>query len=365
MSNSLKALKTPTAEGPVAEATALLERGGELERAGKVEGAAEVLLRALGILAGHDHQPLTADLLYRTGVLRTRLGQTEAAQDLFHQSLEAATWCDYGRGQAWAVNGLAIVAQRRGDTELAASQFRRARRLASEASDHRLLGILEMNLGVVANIRGDLDSALIHYEKSLEAFSKTDDFEATCWALNNVGMLQTDLRRFADADGTFTRALKLSKEIGDRVMEGLVEINRVEALVGLKRWRRARAGCRRAIKIVEGRGDTLQHAQLLKFLGIVDREQGKLSVSVQTLEQAGDLANQVEDRLLSTEVARELGETWMQAGEPEHARSAWGTALQGFVELDAVLDAADLRNRLDEALATPATAAPTKQAVSA
>ncbi len=331
----------------------MLAEGADLERAGKAEHALEVLLRALGQLASYDQQPLTADLLYRTAVLRTRLGETEAAEDLFHQSLEIATWCDYTRGQAWAVNGLAIIAQRKGETELADSQFRRARRLATAASEHRLLGILEMNLGVVANIRGDLDSALVHYESSLTSFSRTDDLEATCWALNNIGMLQTDLRRFEDSDLTFTRGLKLAKKVGDRVMEGMLEVNRVEALVGLTRWRRARQGCKRAIKLAEARGDTLQQAQALKFLGVVDRGQGRFDDSVQTLEHAAELAERVEDRLLGAEIVRELGETWTLQGDTAQARVAFGNALQRFVELDAVLDAADLRHRLDKSFAAP------------
>lgn len=347
------------------EARALLLKGGELERAGKVEEAVEVLLRAQGMVAGHDHQPLTADLLYRTAVLRTRLGQTDKADELFHQSLEAATWCDYVRGQAWAVNGLAIVAQRRGDTELAESQFRRARRLARQASDHRLLGILEMNLGVVANIRGDLDSALVHYENALTSYSKTDDSEGTCWALNNVGMLQTDLRRFEAADQTLTRGLKLAKKIGDRVMEGMLEVNRVEALIGLTRWRRARQGCSRAIKIAEARGDRLQQAQALKFLGIINREQAKFGDAVATFDQASALAEQVDDCLLGAEVVRELGETLMQMGDVAQARVAFGNALQKFVQVDAVLDAADLRQRLDETFELSAQGAASRARVSA
>lgn len=347
------------------QAESLLDRGGQLERAGKAEEALEVLLRAQSLVAGHDRQPLQADLLYRTAVLRTRLGQTERAEELFHQSLETATWCNYLKGQAWAVNGLAIIAQRRGETELSESQFRRARRLASDAGEHRLLGILEMNLGVVANIRGDLDSALIHYEKSLEAFGHTDDSEGTCWALNNLGMLQTDLRRYEDSEKTLTRGLKLAKKMGDRVMEGMLELNRVEALIGLEKWRRAKQGCKRALKIAENRGDTLQTAQCLKFLGIVERSQGRPDDATTTLERAAELAARVEDRLLGAEVTRELGETWLQLGDTNRARRAFGTALQAFVELDAVLDATDLRQRLDESFVAAMSNAPQTAGVSA
>ena len=214
--------------GLMAEGEALLAKGCELERAGDVEQAVEVLMRALGLLAGHGNQPLGADLLYRSGVLRARLGQTDEAEDLFDQSLETASWCEYKRGQAYATNGLAAVAQRRGDIDAAEALYRRAGRLASETGEHRLSGMVEQNLGVLANIRGDLDSALVHYRSALAPFERADDTEALCWVLNNMGMLETDLGRYDDAEPVLRESLAMRRRLfGDDNYEVSQSLNNV------------------------------------------------------------------------------------------------------------------------------------------
>ena len=334
--------------GVVSQAQALLEEGADLERAGEVERAVEALMRALSLLAGYGHQPVGADLLYRTGVLRARLGQTDEAEALFEQSLEMSGWCEYLKGQAYAVNGLAAVAHRRGDLELAEARYRRAGRLASELSEHRLAGMVEQNLGVIANIRGDLDGALVHYRSALEAFECEDDGEAIVWVLNNLGMLQCDLRRFEDAEQTLERGIERAKRENHQVMVGLLELNRVEALIGCGRWKPALKSLKRVLKVAEDRDDLVQQSEALKLWGVVEREQGKLARATQTLEQAGGLAERAGDKLLRAEILRELGETLHRSGNLPQARLHLEYAMRQFGEVDAVLDAADLRVRISD-----------------
>jgi len=328
------------------QAQALLDEGSALERGGEVERAVEVLLQALSLLAGQGHHPLGADLLYRTGTLRARLGQTNKAEELFKQSLETASWCEYPKGQAYAINGLAVVAQRRGDIVLAESQFRRAGRLASEVCEHRLSGMVELNLGVLANIRGDLDSALVHYESAFAAFDQAEDHEGVCWALNNLGMLQADLARHEEADATFKRGLKLAKREGDRVMAGMLELNRVECLIEQGRWRPARQAVKNVLKMAAERDDALQRAEALKFRAIIEREQGKLDQAAATLDEAGQLAERTEDKLLRAEILRERGETLERQGQTAQAKLHLEYAVRQFSDLDAVLDATDTRQRI-------------------
>ena len=65
------------------------------------------------------------------------------------------------------------------------------------------------------------------------------------------------------------------------------------------------------------------------------------------------LAVEGEDTLLKAEILRELGECWIRKDEPEKARAHWSGALERFEELDAVLDAAEMRERLDAVRRTP------------
>jgi tetratricopeptide (TPR) repeat protein len=292
--------------------------------------------------------PLVSDLLYRLGTAKARRGETSEAETLFHQSLEVATWCGYPKGQAYAVNCLAVVAQRRGDLQLAESQYRRAVRLANEAAEFRLTGMVEQNLGVMASVRGDLDSAEVHYRKSLRAFEQAGDMEGVCWVLNNLGMLEIDLGRFGDAEATLTRGLKLARKRKDSATEGLFEVNRVEALIGSGKWRTARRRCKRVFTIAKERGDGLLKAEGLKLQAIIERERGKLELALEYLSEARDLAHEGQDALLHAEVLREMGETKRSTGDFARARTLWEDALSRFESLDATLDAADMRERLEQ-----------------
>lgn len=335
---------TPT----LTDARALGRAGRELEQQGDPEGAVACYDRALALLAGEAQHPIVAELLYFAGVVRTRLGQTTLAESLFHQGLEVATWCDDRRGQARAVNGLASVAQRRGDLQLAESQYRRATRLANEAADFRLVGTIEQNLGVLASIRGDADCAIVHYRRSQTAFLEADYTEGLTWVLNNMGMLMTDLGHFAEGVQHLDEALALARLRQDRILEGLVELNRSEALLGLGRSEEARTAVLRANELAEERGDRLQRAEAFKYLAILDRRAGNLKRAISSLEEGCLLAKEGEDVLLVAELLREMGECRMQAGELELAFDCWRKALQHFDELGATVDCARLRGRMEE-----------------
>ena len=338
-------LMTPERAGLLDEVEKLLDLGDELERVGQPDAAMEHQERALAMLAGERH-PLVADLLHRCGVTRARIGRTDSAEELFQQSLEVAVWCGYTKGQAYVVNCLAVIAQRRGELELAETQYRRAARLAGESGEVRLIGMVEQNMGTLANTRGDLDSAFVHYQRSLAAFEASGHGEGACWVLNNMGMLQTDLKKFDEAHVTLVRARKLARSRKDLGMEGLLELNRAESLVGSGRLRKARRACQRAINIAEKRGDSLLRAEVLKVLAVIHRERGHLAKAVTHLEEAQDLAEEGDDALLKAEILREMGQVRLQAGEPSLAQALWRTALKHFEELDAVIDGAELRTRL-------------------
>ncbi len=338
----------PGIELAEARARQLAEEGRAKELQGDPAGALGCYEAALTPLLGRAHHPVVAELLYRTGVVRSGLGQTPEAEEIFHQSLEVAAWCQDLGSQAYAVNGLAVVEQRRGDLRRAESLFRRAARLASEAADFRLVGMVEQNLGVLANIRGDLDSALVHYRKSQRAFEQAADNEGLCWVLNNMGMLQTDVGRYADSEQTLTRGLELARERGDLVMETLLELNRSEALIGLESWAEAGVACDRALAIAEERSDPLHRAEGLKYRAVIHRETDDPSRSVELLEEAHALAVGAEDALLGAEILKELGESLRRMGEVAGAVAVWERAVGEFRDLDATLDAAGLEGRLAE-----------------
>jgi tetratricopeptide (TPR) repeat protein len=101
------------------------------------------------------------------------------------------------------------------------------------------------------------------------------------------------------------------------------------------------------LAIAEERGDPLRRADALKFLGMIQRAQGHLSLADESLSSANRLAEESEDVLLAAEVARELGETRSEMGQPADARKFFQRAVDLFREMNASLDATKAQERLD------------------
>lgn len=329
----------------VVEARALLERGNEQARLGEPEAAIARYEEGLGLLAGQQH-PLVADLLCRLGAVHTRLGRTDDGEELFGRSLEMANRCDHVVGQANAVNGLAVVAQGRAELDLAEWHYRRAARLAAQAGAYGLCGTVEQGLGALANMRGELDRASVHYRKSVSAFERSGDTEGVCRVLNDLGMLEVDLRRYEHAQATLDRALELARQREDPVMTCLVQLNRSEALIAAEEWREAGAACKCALALADERGDRLLRAEALRLLAVIHREGDRLDQAHETLLEAHLLARLSHDRLLAAEIVAEQGEICLRSGQSAEARELWTKALAEFQALDSVIDVAALRKKL-------------------
>ena len=77
--------------------------------------------------------------------------------------------------------------------------FIEARSHAIDAGETRLAAMTAQNLGVISMIRGDHEKTLRHYRTSLAEFRTLGAPKEVLIALNNMGMLCTDLERWDDA----------------------------------------------------------------------------------------------------------------------------------------------------------------------
>ena len=130
--------------------------------------------------------------------------------------------------------------------------------------------------------------------------------------------------------------------------QALVESNLAEVYIELERWTDAERHVSGALAIADERGDPLRRADGLKFLGMIQRAKGELSMATKTLIQSHKLAEESEDVLLAAEAARELGETHAQARQFESAREFFERANELFTETNAGLDATAVQERLEQ-----------------
>jgi tetratricopeptide (TPR) repeat protein len=131
-------------------------------------------------------------------------------------------------------------------------------------------------------------------------------------------------------------------------MVALVELSRAEALIATGRLQDAEAGCERALRLADERGDRLRRAEALRLRAAIARRRARLDEAERLVEEAQQLARESEDALLTAELLRELGEVWQQRGDSTRARAAWLEALTTFRRLGAAPDAGDVEQRLSK-----------------
>lgn len=327
-----------------------MERARAAEQAG--DGATALQAYEAALVGLEEKDPRTADVLRWIGTVHRNRGETQRAERRYRESLELSQRVGYLLGQAHAVNWLAVIAMGRGNLREAEATFKRARRLAKDAGEARLVGAIEQNLGILANIRGDLDSALVHYRSALNQFEASRDDEMRGLVLNNVGMLHTDLRHWDEAHRAFEQAMALARATGNPLLENAVEVNCAELYVACNEWAEATAAAERALILARHRGDRLREAEALKFRAVVERERDDVALAERDLREADHLATQGEDRLLQAEVAREIGDLFLQTGRADDARASFFRALDLFRGVGASLDARDVETRLNQLPAT-------------
>jgi predicted ATPase/DNA-binding SARP family transcriptional activator len=77
------------------------------------------------------------------------------------------------------------------------------------------------NLADAHRLAGDLDSAVDAAQRSVDAFADIDDAAGLAHALNHLGCIERDHRRFDLADKHLREALRLREQLGDRRGENL------------------------------------------------------------------------------------------------------------------------------------------------
>lgn len=341
-------MTSPPPEQPFERALALARGGRTLERRRDLSGALELYGDAERLLEGAAASPLLANVLRWKGTVLRDQGDLDGAEEYYRRSLEAAEECGSLEARAAAENCRAAMAQRRGDAERAIQLYGSATALATEAGEIHLVGLIEMNLGVLSNIRGDLTGAQSHYRTALRAFQDVGDDRSASWVLNNLGLLLNDRALPAVAEKVLLRGLDIARSRGDRHMQGILLTSYAESLIARALWDDAAATLEEAFQIVCEGDEPGRAGEVLKFLGVLERERGRLHEAEEHFREALSVATSVHDRLLTAEIMRERGKLHLRRGHRDAAVRDWSEARKAFERAGAVRDADETCRLIEE-----------------
>lgn len=333
-----------------AEARETLARAEQEERAGR-----RALARSLYELALHGREKgldpaLVADAL--CGIARTWQldGDSDAALDCLEvaQQVASASGLDSALGRA--LNIRAVILWQRGDLDTADRLYIQAHACGARAHDVRLTAMTAQNRGIIANVRGDITRALSHYRECIAAYERLGMTREVCGALNNLGMLHTDIGEWAAAAAAYGEASRLAEREGDRSVQIVLMGNLAELALAQGKIDEAEAVCRRALPMVREMADARAEAELRKHLGVIARERGEDATAEQEFSLGAALASMRQDVLLQAELSREHAELLSRLGRYRETVQALNRSHQLFGQLRARRDLADLdrrQNRLE------------------
>jgi tetratricopeptide (TPR) repeat protein len=247
---------------------------------GEVREALELLAEARGLAESPEFTDVErADVLYRLGCCRSKLGSISTSISLFSEAYDLATRsglpCD--RLRAHILEWRARCYQRQRDFEAAREDVERALELAEGLGDRHTIAHTYFQASVVAERMGQWVLARSYAEKAKAQYEEIADRVNVGKLLNNLGGLSFLL-------GNSERAVSYLKEAFRVAVEEQHQVDAAYAVSSLAQVHQrigenalAEQEARRALELLGGREDLLDeigNAQLV--LGRALLEQGRL-----------------------------------------------------------------------------------------
>jgi non-specific serine/threonine protein kinase len=163
-----------------------------------------------------DRTELRAKVLWATGIITGRLGDSTRARHLLEESVEVWRAVGDKKQMAFALSSLGVGAQRQGDYEQASARFEESLPLLRAVGEKQWTAIATSSLGLIALYQGNHQRARALCEESLALFKDIGDTRGIASVLTNLGMMRLEEGDNAQAARLCEESLALRREIGDK-----------------------------------------------------------------------------------------------------------------------------------------------------
>jgi len=314
----------------LADESALLRELDRLAAAGRYQEVLERLAALPPATAG-GRTPIAL----RAAEAHGRLGAFAEAERWAAVALESARARGEQHAELRARNYQAAIALNRGNLDEAEGHFAAAvdmaRALRDPASEARCFN----NLGIIAFLRGSPKAALASYQPALAAYQRAGLPRGLAETHHNIGISRRQLGDFQGALEAAEQAARLAREVNDDSLVGLVLTGRAEIHLAMGDGPLAEAelhAAEQAYQRVQFRSGL---AEVWRVRAGVARARGDLTVAVQLLREAADLAATQGTAEVLSATERDLGAALEAAGDRAGARAARERALAIFRRLGA------------------------------
>ncbi len=287
--------------------------GESLLATGELARAEAVLTQALARFRGLSDGAGEARVLVDLGEAWMKLGDPGRALEAHERSLRLYREAGNVFGQASALNNVGLALEKTGDLQGAIGRYeealvlwRRLGRTAAEAGTLQNLGSLYVLIGHDAEGMDLLQRALKLGEGGKDS-DRMENLIALAWARYLAGDPEAALDLYREA-------IDLARRLGDRMTEAGIWDRRGSALRALRRYGEAADSYSRALKIGRDLGSRGNQGHTLANLGWLDLETGevkrasrRLREAVDLLEATGELNGETYARIGLSRAERRLG----------------------------------------------------------
>ncbi|MDB4900532.1 MAG: hypothetical protein JWN53_2340 [Gemmatimonadetes bacterium] len=322
------------------EVHAVKDSGQALERTGRRSDARRLYEEAL-----HDGTAATAcdaAQLIRL-VARTYLNESDlaATAECAQVAFAVAEQCGDQAALGHAINILAIVEWKQGNLDEARRLFLRARESADVAGERGLSSMIACNLGVIADVRGEEQEAREAYVASLAVARDGGLVDQVIAALCNLGQLETQAGRLGAATAPLMEARVAATGIGDREMLVTIELLLARLCIRQHDLMGALESCALVRAIMEQAGAALA-ADAEYVFGLVARATGDVRTAELHFIRAETIAVERQDLIVQADAARELAELYREQGRNRKTLQRLNQAHRLFEQLHARRELADV-----------------------
>ncbi|MGH3071879.1 MAG: helix-turn-helix domain-containing protein [Gaiellaceae bacterium] len=245
---------------------------------GDVRTAIELLNGARAIAEGSVFSDVDrAEIVFRLGVARWKIGSTSTAVGLLEEALSLAEGsdlpCDGLRSDIY--HWLSRSHRRQRDFEAAREDAERALELAEGVGDRRKIADAFFQASLVAERTGHWVLSRTYAEKAKNLFQELDDERTVGRLLNNLGGLSLLLGKPHEAIEQLKASFAVAVETDEQADAGQAVNGLATVHLHLGDWDAAEENAREALRLLEGREDFLSEigqAQIVLGRSLLERD---------------------------------------------------------------------------------------------
>jgi len=258
------------------------------------------------------------------GMLYHSLGEEQKAIDTLNEALAKRRSIGDRHGEAVTLNSFAIVYSDTGETQKALEAANSAQSIFRELGDTPEIAHGQQTLGSIYQSLGLYERAKSCFEQALETRKQLGDEGGEAVTLNSLGVLAQYQRgpneALTQAEGRealapFEESLLRAEKLGNRIAQARLLTNMALVLTDAAELPEAREKLDRSLQIARETGDVDSEALALHNLGFVYSRLGNPDQALAYYRQALDLWRQIRDEIAAARVLSLMAKTEREQGK--------------------------------------------------